>query len=447
MQETPEDPATLGTIPHQGSSQGSPEPRALSRVLGRMPENAPPIAAPLRLAILAESHPDERRVALPPALAGNLVKRGFQVTVAAGAGEEAGHDDEAWRAAGVVVEADNTAAARGAELVLRIRPPNPEKGEVELLPEGAVLVSHLSPGEAPGLAEALEARGITALALERVPRTTRAQRMDVLSSQATVAGYRAVLRAAGHLPRFLPMLTTAAGTIRPAQLLVLGAGVAGLQAIATARRLGAAVTGYDIRPAAREQILSLGARVLEESVEAEGQGGYARALDEDEQARQLAFLAGHLPSFDIVITTAQIPGRPAPLLLTEAMARSLRPGGVVLDMAGETGGNCALSRPGEVLRVGTITVDAPLALPSEVPEHASEMFGRNVLALVEHLVSVRAAGEGPLRLPADDEILGPMAVVRGSALDQPPEEVEAAGGGPSLTPPNDTPSGPESPHG
>lgn len=420
--------------------------------------------SPVALALLAETHPLERRVALVPRHLGPLLERGVEVRVVAGAGMGAGVSDEAWREAGASVLPDATRALEGAKVVVRIRPPgtgatpraegstshasSPSPSsthsgagsmglpdEVSLLPRGAILVSHLSPGGAEGLEEALTARQITALALERVPRTTRAQRMDVLSSQATVAGYRAVLRAAGHLPRFLPMLTTAAGTIRPARFLVLGAGVAGLQAIATARRLGAAVTGFDVRPAAREQIRSLGARSLEPPTgNAEAAGGYARALTEEEEAQQLAFLAEHLPEFDAVITTAQIPGRPAPLLLTPDMTRSLRPGGVVVDLAAETGGNCALSRPGEIVQEGGITIDAPLALPSELPEHASEMFSRNLANLLLHLFETSGEGAGregnagtgaPLRIDPDDDVLGPMLVTRGPAVASPSPQTEA----------------------
>jgi H+-translocating NAD(P) transhydrogenase subunit alpha len=363
----------------------------------------------MELALLRESHPLERRVALAPVHLPALTKLGVQVRVERGAGERAGFPDAAWQEGGALVAPDAAAALEGAHVALRIRPPRTgsEGGDDEVgrLPRGITLVSHLSPGADADLEERLRAGGITALALERIPRITRAQRMDVLSSQATVAGYRAVLAAADLLPRFFPMLTTAAGTIRPAKVLVLGAGVAGLQAIATARRLGAAVTGYDVRPAALEQIRSLGAKALEETVEAEAEGGYARALSSTEQERQLAFLGEHVPGFDVVVTTAQIPGRPAPLLVTEAMVRGMRPGSVVMDLAGETGGNCALTSPGEVIDVAGVTVAAPLDLPSQLPWHASEMFGRNVTELLGHLVH-----DGVLQLDFDDEITGAMAV-------------------------------------
>ncbi len=373
------------------------------------------------LALLRETHPLERRVALAPSHLAALERLGIRVRVEAGAGLEAGFSDAAWTDAGAHVAPDAGAALEGADLALRIRPPRTGRDgapdEVTTLPRGITLVCHMSPGADPDLEAKLSARGVTALALERIPRITRAQRMDVLSSQATVAGYRAVLRAAGHLPRFFPMLTTAAGTIPPARVLVLGAGVAGLQAIATARRLGAAVTGYDVRPAAREQIRSLGAKALEEAVEAEAEGGYARALTSSEQERQLAFLGEHIPGFDVVITTAQIPGKPAPLLVTEGAVRAMRAGSVIIDLAGETGGNCALARPGEVVREGGVTIDAPLALPAELPWHASEMFGKNVAELLGHLVH-----DGALRIDFDDEITGAMAVTRGTESPEGPAD-------------------------
>jgi H+-translocating NAD(P) transhydrogenase subunit alpha len=366
----------------------------------------------LTLALLRETHPLEHRVALAPAHVATLGRLGLSLRVESGAGANAGFPDRAYEEAGAVVVPSAREAVEGARIVLRIRPPRAEgpADEVSWLPEGCVLIAHLSPNADPGLEEALWARNILPLAMERVPRTTRAQRMDVLSSQATIAGYAAVLRAASLLPRFFPMLTTAAGTLPPAKVLVLGAGVAGLQAIATARRLGAAVMGYDVREAAREQIRSLGARALEESVQAEATGGYARALSTDEQDRQLAFLASHVNDMDVVITTAQIPGRQAPRLITRAMVESMRPGSVVVDLAAETGGNCELSRAGETVTHDAVTVDAPLGLPSALAEHASLMFGRNILALLEHIFRDGKAAEPNLDL--NDEILGPMAVTR-----------------------------------
>lgn len=379
----------------------------------------------MTLALLRETHPLERRVALAPSHLAVLSRLGLSLRVESGAGLLAGFTDTAYADAGATVVSSAQEAVDGAKIILRIRPPRTgasEADEVSWLPPGSVLVGHLSPDADPGLLEALWDRDILPLAMERVPRTTRAQRMDVLSSQATIAGYAGVLRAASLLPRFLPMLTTAAGTLPPAKVLVLGAGVAGLQAIATARRLGAAVTGYDIREAAREQIRSLGARALEESVQAEASGGYARALSADEQGRQLSFLASHVKEMDAVITTAQIPGKRAPVLITRDMVESMRPGSVVVDLAAETGGNCELSQPGETLLHGGVQVDAPLALPSTLAEHASLMFGRNVLALLEHLY--RDAKDGAPDLDLNDEIVGAMAVTRPPAPNAPPPHHE-----------------------
>ena len=376
------------------------------------------------IAVLQEHHPGERRVALPPDQAKALEKKGIQVRVESGAGVAAGWADEAYREAGVLVKSDLGELLDGARGVLKVRPflfgEDSPRDEVALLPQGAVALSLLSPGAHPELLEALSQRGVTAMALERIPRITRAQRMDVLSSQATVAGYRAVLMAAELLPRFFPMLTTAAGTVPPAKVMVLGAGVAGLQAIASARRLGGAVTGYDIRPAAREQIRSLGARALEEDteVDAEGEGGYARALGADEAERQLALLGRHIPNQDVVITTAQIPGRKAPLLVTREMVEGMRPGSVVVDLAGESGGNCELSKAGRAVVHHGVQVVAPLDLPSRGAEHASTMFGRNVTALLDHL-----APKGSFVLDFDDEITAAICVVRAG------EPMAAEGGG------------------
>lgn len=371
----------------------------------------------MEIAVLQERHPGERRVALAPAQAKALGESGIRVRMEAGAGAAAGWGDDAYREAGVTVEGDPARLLDGVAGVLKVRPflfgEDAPRDEAALLPPGVVALSLLSPGADAGLLPALAARGVTAMALERIPRITRAQRMDVLSSQATVGGYRAVLMAADLLPRFFPMLTTAAGTVPPAKVLVLGAGVAGLQAIAAARRLGGSVTGYDIRPAALEQIRSLGARALEEEEEldAEGEGGYARALGADEAERQLALLGRHIPQQDVVITTAQIPGRPAPLLVTREMVEGMRPGSVVMDLAGETGGNCELSQAGRTVDYGGVQIAAPLDLPSRGAEHASTMFGRNVSALLDHL-----APEGEFVLDFDDEITAAICVVREGEL-------------------------------
>jgi len=366
----------------------------------------------MRLAVLRENHPLERRVALTPSQIPGLIEAGWEVSVQSGVGARAGWDDEAYREAGARVESGRKALLEDVRCVLKVRPPTVAgEGEDEVgdLPRGSVLVSFLSPGAPPELLDTLAAGGVSAMAMERIPRTTRAQRMDALSSQATAAGYRAVLLAAEYLPRFFPMLTTAAGTVRPARVTVLGAGVAGLQAIATARRLGAVVQGYDIRAAAAEQVRSLGATFLEEDEElpeeGEAEGGYARALGESERDRQLAFLGRHLPKSDVIITTAQIPGREAPLLVTRSMVEGMATGSVVVDLAGETGGNCELSVPGEAVVHGGVTIVAPIDLASGVAQHSSQMLGTNVSALLALLVE-----DGELKLDLSDDIIDSVLV-------------------------------------
>ncbi len=360
----------------------------------------------MEIAVLREEAEGERRVALAPSNLSALAKAGLSVRIESGAGEGAGWTDRDYREAGARMEADRDRLLDGARVALQVRPPTPDR--LDALPPGILLVAFLSPSP-DDLPEELARRRIDGLALERVPRTTRAQRMDALSSQATVAGYRAALLAAHHLPRFLPMLTTAAGTIRPARFLVMGAGVAGLQAIATARRLGARVQGYDIREAAAEQVRSLGATFLEAELpgEAEAEGGYARELSGTEEERQLQLLGQHVPNADAVITTAQIPGRPAPILVTREMVSEMSPGSVVVDLAAETGGNCQLSEPGRTVVHEGVTIAAPLHLASELAQHASEMFGRNVTALLEHLTA-----DGELSLPLDDDIVDSTLVAR-----------------------------------
>ena len=305
---------------------------------------------------------------------------------------------------------------QGADVVLRVR--RPDDGEADRLPEGATLVSLLDPARNAPLLERLAARGVTALALELVPRITRAQSMDVLSSQATVAGYMAAVRGAAALPRLMPMLTTAAGSLTPARAFVIGAGVAGLQAIATARRLGAVVSGFDVRAAAAEQVKSLGATFVQSEVvsaAAEAAGGYAREQRADERERTLATIGAHIVTQDLVITTAQVPGKPAPRLITAEMVRAMKPGAVIVDVAGESGGNCELTVPGETRVEGLVTIMAPLDLASSGPVHASQMFSRNVLTLLQHLVSK----EGALTVDVADEITGAMTVVQEGAVRTP----------------------------
>jgi NAD(P) transhydrogenase subunit alpha len=361
----------------------------------------------MRIAVLKETDDRERRVALVPDAVKRLTAAGHTVAVERGAGVAAFASDAQFEAAGATLAPDAATACRDAEVVVKVQ--RPTAAEAALLPRGAVLVAMLQPAQSGPLLADLAERGVHALALERVPRITRAQSMDVLSSQATVAGYKAVLLGASALPRFLPMLTTAAGNITPAKAFVLGAGVAGLQAIATARRLGAVVSAFDVRAAAREQVQSLGAKFVANelvSAGAETAGGYAREQAADEQARTLAAIGGALPEMDLVVCTAAIPGRPAPRLITADMVATMKPGAVIVDVSAETGGNCELTRPGENVEAHGVTVMGPLNLPSSMPAHASAMLGRNVLTLLQHL----AGPDGALRLDVSDEITGAMAV-------------------------------------
>jgi NAD(P) transhydrogenase subunit alpha len=364
----------------------------------------------MRIAVTRETAAGERRVALVPENVARLAKQGHELRIERGAGSAAGFPDAAYEAAGAALAPGAAPAMAGAAVVARVRPPDAR--EAEEIPAGALVVGLLSPSQNGPVLARLAARGVHAIALERVPRTTRAQSMDALSSQATLAGYKAVLLGAAALPRILPMMTTAAGTLAPAKAFVVGAGVAGLQAIATARRLGAVVSAFDVRPAVKEQVQSLGASFVEvPQVAAEGAGGYAKELGASEQERVLAAIGAHLKDMDLVVTTAQLPGKPAPRLVTTAMLRAMRPGSVIVDLAAETGGNCEATRAGETVVEGGVTVLGPVDLPASVPFHASQMYGRNVTTLLQHL-----AKDGGLRLDPADEIAGPMLVVHDGKL-------------------------------
>jgi len=348
-----------------------------------------------------ETAAGERRVALVPEVVGKLVG-GFEVLVERGAGEAASFPDSAYGEAGAQLVEDWA----DAEVVVKVQKPTEQ--EASRLRDGQVLIAFLQPLTDREGIDRLAKRGVVAFAMESIPRITRAQPMDALSSQATVSGYKATLLAADRLPKFFPMLMTAAGTVAPAKVLVLGAGVAGLQAVATARRLGAVVTGFDVRPVVREQIESLGANWLDLGIVGEEtEGGYAQELSEEQQQRQQEELESRLPEFDVVITTALIPGRPAPKLIPASAVRAMRPGSVVVDLAAEAGGNCELTQPGEeVVREG-VTVIGITNLPSTMPFHASQLYARNVAALVHHL-----APEGELVLDWDDEITAGACVTR-----------------------------------
>jgi NAD(P) transhydrogenase subunit alpha len=365
----------------------------------------------MKIAVPKEIAAGERRVALVPDVVRKLTGSGHEVLVQAGAGEAAMIPDSVYQEAGATIAAD-PAAAWDADVIAKVAPPQDD--EIGRLKGDSVLVGFLSPLTNPDGVRALAASGATAFALEAVPRISRAQSMDALSSQSNVAGYRAALLGATHLGRYFPMLMTAAGTIRPAKVLVLGAGVAGLQAIATARRLGAAVTGYDVRSAVAEQVRSLGAQFLELEAGkgAEGEGGYARELTDEEKAAQQRELTDAITEFDVVITTALVPGRPAPRLVTADAVQRMKPGAVVIDLAGEAGGNCELSEPGDVVVKHDVTIDAPLNLPSQMAEHASQMYARNIQALLELMTDE----EGALTLDFDDEIIAGACVTRGGEI-------------------------------
>jgi NAD(P) transhydrogenase subunit alpha len=356
----------------------------------------------MRIGVPRETAAGERRVALVPEIVGKLVPGGFDVLLQRGAGEAASFPDAAYEEAGAQLVDDWA----DAEAVMKVQ--KPTEDEAGRLREGQVLIGFLQPlTDLEGI-ERLAQRGVVAFAMESIPRITRAQPMDALSSQATVSGYKATLLAAEALPKFFPMLMTAAGTVAPAKVLVLGAGVAGLQAVATARRLGAVVTGFDVRPVVREQIESLGANWLDLGVVGEETaGGYAAELTEEQQRQQQQELEARLPEFDVVITTALIPGRPAPKLIPASAVAAMRPGSVVVDLAAEAGGNCELTEPDEqVVREG-VTIVGLTNLPSTMPFHASQLYARNVSALLHHL-----APEGTLALDWDDKITAGACVTR-----------------------------------
>ena len=346
--------------------------------------------------VVKESAAGERRVAATPETVKKLIAAGAQVIVERGAGTGAGFIDQAYTDAGALLDGGEGRAQ--ADVVLCVQAPPAEA--IAGFKPGASLVGVLQPTADPARAEALQARGLQNFPLERLPRTTRAQAMDVLSSQAGMAGYKAVLIAAQLAPRFFPMLTTAAGTIRPSKVLIVGAGVAGLQAIATAKRLGAQVEGFDVRPETREQIESLGGKFLDLGVSAAGEGGYARQLTEEERALQQQRLADHLKGIDVVVCTAAVPGRPAPKIITAAMVAGMKPGSVIVDLAAETGGNCELTRPGDTYDQQGVTVAGPLNLASLGAVHASEMYARNVLNFVSLFIK-----DGALQFDWDDELL------------------------------------------
>ena len=330
----------------------------------------------LGIAIIRETTPNEKRVALVPESVKKLIDKGFKVYVERDAGKNAHYLDSYYKESGAEVLENPKEVFSRSQIILKVQPPTPE--EIDAIATGSFVIGFLQHYRYPERVKKMAEKGINAFAIELVPRITRAQSIDALSSQAAVAGYKAAVIAANLSSRFFPMLTTAAGTVRPSKVLVIGAGVAGLQAIATARRLGAVVEGYDVRKAAKEEIESLGARFLESPVVAEGTGGYARELTQEEKDTQHKFMADNIGKADVVITTAQVPGRKAPIIITRDMVEKMKPSSVIVDVAAENGGNCELTKPGETVESGGVLIYGPLNLPSTLPTHASEMYSKNL---------------------------------------------------------------------
>ena len=357
----------------------------------------------------------ERRVAIVPETVQKLVRAGSSVAVESGAGAGSYHEDAAYEAAGATIARSAAELYAKADIIAKIHRPQSVAGvdELAMLRSGTSLIAMLWPLQHPDLARKIAERGVTAFSMDAVPRIARAQALDVLSSMSSLAGYRAVIMAAESLPRYFPMLMTAAGTLTPARVFIIGAGVAGLQSIATARRLGAVVEAFDTRPVVKEQVQSLGATFVEAALGAaatEDKGGYATALSDDAQQRALALIASRASQADVIITTALIPGRRAPLLVTEEMVKSMRPGSVIVDLAGEFGGNCALSKPGSTTVAHAVTIHAPLNLPASMPVHASQMYSRNVAAFLALLL------EGAAIRAQEDQVVRDMCITRGGDI-------------------------------
>jgi len=368
-----------------------------------------------------ESFPDERRVAITPHVVPSLIKAGAEIVVEAGAGAEAGYSDADFSDKGVKIVASRAEVFATADVVVQVRGygANPEAGraDLELLRQGQILIASFEPLRAGEQVREVAAKGVQLFALELVPRITRAQSMDVLSSMATIAGYKAVLIAADHLPKMFPMMMTAAGTITPAKVFIIGAGVAGLQAISTARRLGAVVHAYDVRPAVKEQVESLGGKFVEMSIDAsaaEDAGGYAKELGEEFYRKQRELMGQVIAESDVVITTAAVPGKKAPLLVTAEMVRGMRPGSVIVDLAAEGGGNCELTRPGEDVDVDGVSVLGPTNLAATIPFHASQMYAKNVATFLLGMVK-----EGAVVIDLEDEVVRGSLVTRNGEVVQP----------------------------
>jgi NAD(P) transhydrogenase subunit alpha len=367
----------------------------------------------MRIAVPKEITPRETRVALVPETVARLVKAGQEVVVEAGAGEAAGFTDDAYRQAGASIAPNARAACEGSHIVTKVREPIEAAGghEADLVPEGAVYISFLGRDKASAAVTKLAARKVTAFSMEMIPRTSRAQSMDALSSMASVAGYKAALWGASTLGKFFPLKMTAAGTIAPANVFVLGCGVAGLEALATCRKLGAVVEAYDVRPAVKEEVESLGGKFVQLELaqkDVVAAGGYAKELSAEDQQRVKDLLASHVAKSDVVITTAAIPGKKAPVLVTEAMVKAMRPGSVIVDLAAETGGNCELTVPGENAVKFGVTIMGPLNVPGSLPLHASQMYSRNMHSLLKLMLNK----EGKLNLDFEDDIIRDTCITR-----------------------------------
>jgi len=357
----------------------------------------------IKIAVLKETRPGERRVAMVPSVIDRLTRLGAQVAIQSGAGNAIKLPDAAFKNATRI--ADTAQLVGDADIVLAVQPPSPET--VQAMKTGAILISFIYANKEPALVDLLRQKKITCFAMERVPRISRAQAMDALSSQATLAGYYAVLLGATHLARIFPRMTTAVGSLRPATVLVMGLGVAGLQAIATAHRLGAVVEGYDVRPETKGEAASLGAKFVDTGVNATGEGGYARELTREEKNKVAQVLTAHIQQADVIITTASVPGRTAPKLVSKAQIDGMKEGAVIVDLAADGGGNCEYTKPGETVRIGQVTILAPLNVPSLLGEHASELYAKNLLNLLELLIH-----DGKIAPDWTDEVLAKTALTR-----------------------------------
>ena len=369
----------------------------------------------MRVGVPKETFPDQHQVALVPEGVSILRKAGLEVSVQSGAGAEAGYPDSEYQAKGADILNDREKVFSDSDIILQFQAAgaSPEKGpeDYKLLGGGKTLIAFLDPLSEPEQIKKLAASKVTAFSMELMPRITRAQSMDALSAMATVAGYKAVILAAAHLPRMFPMMMTAAGTVNPARVFVIGAGVAGLQAISSARRLGAVVHAYDVRPAVREQVESLGGKFVEMELEAgqsETKGGYAKEMGEDFLRKQRELMERVVTESHVVITTAAVPGKKAPVLITAGMVAKMPPGSVIVDLAAERGGNCELTKPGETVRKGDVTILGPINLPATVPFHASQMYSKNIVTFLRHLVTK----EGQLKIDLEDEITRETLVTR-----------------------------------